>query len=71
MTNKDLTPVERAAAAVGSMAELARRIGVSRQSVSDWQVKHGGVIPRKRVSAVSEATGIPRRELMPDIFLRD
>ncbi len=66
--NKELTPVDKAAAAVGSQTELARRLGLSRQSINRWKSRGHGTIPRKYVSAVSEMTGIPRRELMPDIF---
>lgn len=60
------TPIERAIAACGSQQELASRIGRSQQLVSYWKAK--GVVPAEVVPAIEAATGIPRRELRPDIF---
>jgi len=51
---------------VGSQAELARRIGIKREAVSQWKR-----CPVARVHAVCAATGgkISPRDLRPDIFL--
>lgn len=48
----------------GSMAELARRCGVSRQAIEGWK----DLIPFARALDVEAATGIPRARLRPDIF---
>jgi TorA maturation chaperone TorD len=52
-----------AIAAVGGVGELARRLGLSQPSVSGWRR-----IPAERVSAVAEATGLPRTTLRPDLY---
>jgi TorA maturation chaperone TorD len=49
--------------AAGSVTELARRIGISQPSVSNWDR-----VPAERVVAVEAATGIPRAVLRPDLF---
>jgi TorA maturation chaperone TorD len=49
--------------AVGGVSELARRIGISQPSVSNWDR-----IPAERVAAVEEATGVERTKLRPDLF---
>ena len=49
--------------AVGGVSELARRIGISQPSVSNWDR-----IPAERVAAVESATGIARTVLRPDLF---
>ena len=45
------------------MSELARRIGISQPSVSNWDR-----IPADRVLAVETATGVSRGMLRPDLF---
>lgn len=49
--------------AAGSVSELARRIGISQPSVSDWDR-----VPAERVLAVETATGVSRATLRPDLF---
>jgi len=49
--------------AVGGVSELARRIGISQPSVSNWDK-----VPAERVLAVEAATGIERVRLRPDLF---
>jgi TorA maturation chaperone TorD len=49
--------------AVGGVTELARRIGISQPSVSNWQR-----IPADRVALVEKATGIAREILRPDLY---
>jgi TorA maturation chaperone TorD len=49
--------------AVGGVSELARRIGISQPSVSNWDK-----VPAERVLAVEAATGIERMRLRPDLY---
>lgn len=49
--------------AVGGVSELARRIGISQPSVSNWDK-----VPAERVLAVESATGIARMRLRPDLY---
>jgi TorA maturation chaperone TorD len=49
--------------AAGSVTELARRLGISQPSVSNWE--H---IPAERVLSVEAATGVARSVLRPDLF---
>jgi TorA maturation chaperone TorD len=49
--------------AVGGVSELARRLGISQPSVSNWNR-----IPAERVLEVEAATGIERMILRPDLF---
>lgn len=60
------SPVDRAAKAVGSKSELARRLGVAVQSIQQWSR-----IPAERVSDVERVTGIPRHELRPDLYPKE
>jgi TorA maturation chaperone TorD len=49
--------------AAGGVSELARRIGISQPSVSNWER-----IPAERLPAVETATGLDRATLRPDLF---
>src|SRR6188474_309543 len=49
--------------AVGGVSELARRIGISQPSVSNWDK-----VPAERVLAVEAATGVARVRLRPDLY---
>ncbi|BBC01101.1 MULTISPECIES: Cro/CI family transcriptional regulator [Bradyrhizobium] len=55
--------LERAIDAAGGVAELARKIGISQPSVSNWSK-----VPAQRVIAVEAATGISRDNLRPDLY---
>jgi TorA maturation chaperone TorD len=55
--------LDHAIRAAGGITELARRIGISQPSVSNWDR-----IPAERVLAVEAATGIARSVLRPDLF---
>lgn len=55
--------LEEAIRAVGGVSELARRIGISQPSVSNWDR-----IPAERVLSVENATGVNRSVLRPDLF---
>lgn len=49
--------------AAGSVSELARRLGISQPSVSDWRR-----VPAERVASVESLTGVNRMVLRPDLF---
>lgn len=49
--------------AVGGVSELARRVGISQPSVSNWNR-----VPAERVLAVEAATGVSRSILRPDLY---
>ena len=49
--------------AAGGVGALARKIGISQPSVSNW-----ARVPVERVTAVEIATGVPRAVLRPDLF---
>src|ERR1043165_8129450 len=55
--------LQAAMEAVGGVSELARRVGISQPSVSNWDK-----VPAERVVAVEAATGIPRVRLRPDLY---
>jgi TorA maturation chaperone TorD len=55
--------LDRAIDAAGGIAELARKIGISQPSVSNWTK-----VPAQRVIAVEAATGVPRNDLRPDLY---
>lgn len=55
--------LERAKEAVGGQAELAKRLGVSAQAISQWDE-----VPPLRVLAVEAVSGVPRHELRPDLY---
>ncbi len=55
--------LQEAIRAVGGVSELARRIGISQPSVSNWDR-----IPAERVFSVEAATGVARAVLRPDLF---
>ena len=49
--------------ASGCVAEIARRLALSYQGVSQWKQ-----VPSARVIAVEAITGIPRERLRPDVY---
>src|SRR5512142_3327741 len=55
--------VQEAILAAGGVTELARRIGMSQPSVSNWSR-----IPAERVLTVEAATGVARAILRPDLY---
>jgi len=55
--------LDRAIGAAGGVGELARKIGISQPSVSNWNK-----VPAQRVIAVEAATGVPRNDLRPDLY---
>jgi TorA maturation chaperone TorD len=55
--------LEAAIRAAGGISELARRVGISQPSVSNWER-----VPAERVASVEFATGVERSVLRPDLF---
>ncbi|MGO4439613.1 transcriptional regulator [Rhizobium sp. RAF56] len=55
--------LDKAKRAVGGPGELARRLGISIQAVSQWKK-----VPGERVLAVERATGVSRSSLRPDLY---
>jgi TorA maturation chaperone TorD len=55
--------LDEAIQAAGSVSELARKLGISQPSVSNWTR-----VPVERVLEVEAITGIDRRRLRPDIY---
>jgi len=55
--------LQEAILAVGGVTELARRIGISQPSVSNWTK-----IPAERVLAVEAISGVARTVLRPDLY---
>jgi transcriptional regulator with XRE-family HTH domain len=49
-----------------SKADMARHLGVSRSIAHRWETGERKIGPDS-LAAVSEKTGIPRRELRPDL----
>ncbi len=49
----------------GGIAGLARKLGVSRQAVFQWDE-----IPESRVLQLEEVAGISRHDLRPDLYPR-
>lgn len=47
----------------GNAAALARKLGISKQAVSQWTE-----IPIRHVHKIKEVTGIPLTDLRPDVF---
>jgi TorA maturation chaperone TorD len=55
--------LDEAIRAAGGITELARRIGISQPSVSNWSR-----VPAERVLSVEAATGVARAILRPDLY---
>lgn len=58
-----MTPLERAIAIVGTKAQLAKRLGIKPQAITQWDE-----VPAKQVGKVAAITGITPQELRPDLF---
>jgi len=46
-----------------SGTELARRLGITRSAISQWDK-----VPAERIGEVSRITGLPPQVLRPDLF---
>lgn len=62
-TKKTAAVIAFACEKTGGGAELARRLGISKQAISQWSE-----IPIRHVHKVHEVTGIPLTDLRPDVF---
>src|SRR5437660_10543901 len=58
--------LDEAIRVAGGIGALARKIGISQPSVSNWSR-----IPAERVLSVEEATGVSRETLRPDLYARE
>jgi DNA-binding transcriptional regulator YdaS (Cro superfamily) len=56
----------RAAATFGGFSELARKLGITPQAVSNWHQR--GRVPAVRVLEIEQITGVSRHSLRPDIY---
>lgn len=57
------TGLQQAIKVVGTRAELARRLGITPQALSNWQR-----VPTARIIDVERVTGVPREQLRPDLY---
>src|SRR6266853_1552420 len=55
--------VEGAIRVAGGVGALARKIGISQPSISNWSR-----VPAERVLAIEAATGVARATLRPDLY---
>lgn len=59
------TPIDQAVRHVGTDAELARLLGITRSAVSQWRTNG---IPAKRAAEIERITGVSRKILCPEVF---
>lgn len=57
------SPLDRAIEAAGGVSALAKQLGETVQTVSNWK---GRGAPANRCAAIEALTGVGRRELRPD-----
>ena len=62
----DSPGLKMAIAKAGTVAELARRLGVTRSAVAQWRL-----VPPRRVIPIEQATGVRREQLRPDLYPAD
>ncbi|WP_244526790.1 Cro/CI family transcriptional regulator [Methylobacterium sp. 275MFSha3.1] len=55
--------IRMAASAVGGLNELAKRLGVSRQALQQWEQ-----VPSKRVIELERILGVHRSRIRPDLY---
>ena len=65
-TETPKSPIERAVAAVGSQAALARALKITPSAISQWV--RDGRVPLTRVREVARISGVPAAELAPDLY---
>lgn len=63
-----MTPLGKAIKRAGGLTELAEKLGVTPQVVSNWRSR--GRVPAERCIEIETATdgAVTRQELRPDIF---
>ena len=67
MSKNILKAYKKALEIIGSKSELSRKLGLSRQSVTDWNVLK---IPPKHVVKIEQLTNgkVKRSDLRPDLY---
>ncbi|PHM22982.1 transcriptional regulator [Xenorhabdus ehlersii] len=63
-----MTALTKAIHLAGSATNLARRLGVSNMTVSQWKNRYRGIVPAERVIPIYKLTGVTPHELRPDIY---
>ncbi|MCG3462641.1 helix-turn-helix domain-containing protein [Xenorhabdus bovienii] len=63
-----MTALTKAIRFAGSATNLARGLGVSNMTVSQWKNRFSGVVPAERVIPIYKLTGVTPHELRPDIY---
>lgn len=63
----NLDALTRAIDAAGGPSALARRIGVTPSAVTNWAKSIKRISPQNAVR-IENVTGVPREELLPDLF---
>jgi DNA-binding transcriptional regulator YdaS (Cro superfamily) len=58
--------LKKAISAAGGICGLARRLGISRVAILQWQR-----VPAERVIEIERVTGVPREQLRPDLYPAD
>lgn len=58
-----MSALQKAIDAAGGTSNLAKKLGITRQAVEQWQT-----VPPKQVLAVEKLTGVSRYDLRPDIY---
>lgn len=66
LAQKKIAALKRAVKAVGSGAELARKLGKDETIVATWFQR--GQVSHRAVLEVQDATGVPCYELRPDLY---
>jgi DNA-binding transcriptional regulator YdaS (Cro superfamily) len=68
MKQTRINPVDAGALVFGSKVALAKRLGISRQSLNAWRLKG---VPAERALEFSRVTGLPRSLVRPDLYPQD
>ena len=63
---KRTAALQNAIEAAGTAAELAKKLGITAQALSQWRV-----VPPNRVLEIERITGVSRHELRPDLYPRE
>lgn len=61
--SKRNSALDRAIELAGGVGALSKKLGISRQAVDRWKS-----VPAQRVVEVERITGVPRAELLPELF---
>ncbi|MBV5295500.1 MAG: helix-turn-helix domain-containing protein [Curvibacter lanceolatus] len=59
-------PIDRAGKVVGSLAELGRRLGVTRGAINHWKLP-GRFTPAEHCPRIERMTGVRCEELNPEV----